>query len=78
MSRYKITKRRLAEIIKEEYNKVIREAKTGRGHAGDSAVEDYHDMVIIRKLLQNGMKKSKLLQGERLDRWLDKFDKDMN
>ena len=44
MSQYKITKKRLAEIIKEEYEALQQEAHCGTGNRDDDAKPDYIDI----------------------------------
>jgi hypothetical protein len=51
--------------------------KTGQSGDVDGALEDYHNMVMIHKIAQASMQKSKLLKGQSFSKWFSIFGKDM-
>jgi len=73
----KITLAELKAIIGDQLKQEAEDYTYPKTGQGDSAIEDYHDMVMIRRLIHTGMQKSKLLKGERLDRWLGNFNRNM-
>lgn len=74
----KITLAELKSVVKEQIEEQEDYSHLNpKTSQSDMTVEDYHNMVMIRKMVHTSMQKSKLLKGESFSRWFGNFSKDM-